>query len=651
MTDSNAPNADDDPPVAPTPATLELTVRNVGGIAEATVTLSPGVTLLSGRNASNKSSLLRSLAGVLGGPTPPLKSDAETGSVRLTVGDEEYHLTLERDGDDAVVADARRYAEAGDLCELFVAQTETNPIRRAVLAGDDLYDLLMRPVDTDRIEADIERLRTEKARLDDRLDDLDSMESRLPGLRTRRETLAEELSAVEATLRDRRETVAELEAEVAADDPDADELSDKRAERTELTKRIRTQEAAIDSLDDERSDVDDRLDEIDDSTADATVDEIGAVLDDLHDRKRELTATINALSPIVEMNGRFLDGGAEIPDAMVADDAVAELDPDSKVLSCWTCGSTVERAAMERQLDAVREIVWEKRNEREAVTERIESLADEKATVEARRDERDRLETRRDELTAEIERRRETVADLEADRRALESEIGALQAAVEERTSDQAELSDLYEEISDLEYERGGLANDLEGVEAEIDEIESALADRSAVERERETVAERLRERRERIDEAESELVATFNEMMQRALERLAYRSIERVWIERLSTGDRVSGDTEFDLRVARTTDDGTVYEDTVDSLSKSEREVIGLVVSLAGYIVHDVAETVPFVVVDAVEMFDADRIRGLVEQFGDHADYVVTAILPEERRELDGTYDTITTAPFAADP
>jgi recombinational DNA repair ATPase RecF len=63
----------------PVDGEVQLSVQNLGGISEADVTFSTGVTLLSGRNASNKSSLLRSLAGVLGGATPPLKRDADAG--------------------------------------------------------------------------------------------------------------------------------------------------------------------------------------------------------------------------------------------------------------------------------------------------------------------------------------------------------------------------------------------------------------------------------------------------------------------------------------------------------------------------------------------------------------------------------------------
>jgi hypothetical protein len=129
-------------------------------------------------------------------------------------------------------------------------------------------------------------------------------------------------------------------------------------------------------------------------------------------------------------------------------------------------------------------------------------------------------------------------------------------------------------------------------------------------------VATALREQRTRIDGIERELVETFNEQMQAVLAALEYEAIERVWIERRATGNGATPKTAVDLRIVRRTEDGRAYNDTVNDLSKSEREVVGLVVALAGYLAHDVADEGPFVVIDAVEMFDAERIRGPVEHF-----------------------------------
>jgi len=623
----------------------QLRVANVGGITDASVPIARGVTLVAGRNASNKSSLLRALAGVLGGPVPPLKSDADEGSVRLDIDGETHATTLERRDGETVAASADPYSTAADCCELFVALTETNPIRRAVVSDGDLYDLLMRPVDTERIEAEIRRLSAEKRSLDDRFEELDRMEERLPSLRSRREALESEIADRTATLREHRERIEELEAATSdADDETATELTEKRSERNDLQSRIRTQTEALGSLEAEREEVAEELADLRDADDDATVADLEDELETLHRQKQQLTATINALSPIVEMNDSLLDESAEVPDRMKADDVVSALDPSSQTVTCWTCGSSVERAQIREQVETVREILKEKRNQRDTVTERIRVLTERKRDLEDTRSDLADLRDRRERIEAEMAERRETLADLRERRSALEAEIATLQERTAETTDEEERLADLYETVGDLEYERGRRSNDLDRVESEIEEIEAALAERADLEDEREAVAAALREQRDRIDEIERELVETFNEQMGAVLAALGYDAVERVWIERRATGNGATPGTAFDLHVVRQTEDGRAYDDTVDNLSKSEREVVGLVVALAGYLAHDVAEAVPFVVIDAVEMFDAERIRALVEHFSQYADYVVTAVLPEERAALADDYPVVST-------
>ena len=52
----------------------------------------------------------------------------------------------------------------------------------------------------------------------------------------------------------------------------------------------------------------------------------------------------------------------------------------------------------------------------------------------------------------------------------------------------------------------------------------------------------------------------------------------------------------------------------TIDHLSKSERAVTWLVSALAGWLVHDLPESVPFMILDPMKLIGAERIASLVE-------------------------------------
>ncbi|MFC6768773.1 archaea-specific SMC-related protein [Natrinema soli] len=626
---------------------LRVHVRNIGGISNGEVTLSPGVTLLSGENASNKSSFLRALSAVLGGTDPKLKSDADEGHVELETDDGDYYVDLTAKNGSSVVSDADRVSDRNQLCELFVALGETNPIRRAIVNANDIYDLLMRPIDTEEIESEIDRLKTRKDDIDGRLEKIDRMVDRLPTLQTKGDSLQKEIRGVEESLEAKREVIEEREASRGTDEGERilEELQQKRTERETIRDRIRTQKEALASLRNDFDETSERLTEVHGADERQDFDEIETEIEQLHHQKQQLTTTINALSPIVEMNGQLLDDETDIPDQMKSDDIISELDPTSRTITCWTCGNTVERSEIAEQVRVVKEILEEKRDQQSMIADRIESLESRKRHLEEQRKTRERLTDRKQSIEEEIERREQQLEGLEDDRSSLQSEIEELQTKVEEIDGEDDELIKLHGDVSDLEYKRGQLENELTDIETEIERIKSKRTERDDLEAERESISEQLQEQRDRIESIERDLVSAFNESMQQVIDELEYENIERVWIERLTeTTERSTSRTDFELHVVRSTADGAAYEDTIDTLSKSEREVIGLVVALAGYIAHGVSSELPIVVIDAVEMLDADRIYGLLTYFKQHADYVVTAVLPEEADELDGTVPSILT-------
>jgi hypothetical protein len=134
---------------------------------------------------------------------------------------------------------------------------------------------------------------------------------------------------------------------------------------------------------------------------------------------------------------------------------------------------------------------------------------------------------------------------------------------------------------------------------------------------------------------------------METVLDILDYANLERIWIERtreeVRQGRQKVTQTVFDLHIVRRSDSGPTYADTIEHLSESEREVTGLVFALAGYLVHDVHETLPFILLDSLEAIDSQRIADLVNYLKEYADYLVVALLPEDATVLDTDYQRIT--------
>jgi uncharacterized coiled-coil DUF342 family protein len=633
-----------------------LQVRNIGGINETSVEFSPGVTVLEGRNATNRTSLLRSLIAVLGSDRVTIKGDAEEAHAKLEIGEQTYTRSLERQGG-TVATEGESFLDDPELAELFAFLLESNEARRAVGRNGDLRDVIMRPVDTDEIESEIDRLVEERDALEAELEEIDELKEELPALEEKRTGLLDEID-------EQRTELAEIEEEIEATDRDVeetreeknefeeklDELQSSRGRLEDLRYDIETESESLERLKSERQDLEADLESLPDEPA-GEVDELTSEIEALRTRKRSLETDVNDLMSVVEFNEEMLEEGtvAGVEAIGDADDSelTAELLPDDEV-ACWTCGTTVETESIEATLSGLREVRSEKLREVRSIDDEIDELTDRQRELEERQRERDRLERRLGELESEIEETVETIDRLEDEREAARETVEELEAAVDDlEVDDHGDVLELHKAANQLEYEIGRLESDLESVEAEIESIESRLDEQDAIEARRSEIAEEISAKRTEIDRLESDAIDLFNEHMETVLDLLEYDNLDRIWLENVERevreGRRTVSKPAFELHVVRRSDSGVVYEDTVDNLSESEREVTGLVFALAGYLAHELHEDVPFMLLDSLEAIDTDRIEAIVEHFAGYAEYLVVALLPEDASGLSDSYRYVT--------
>lgn len=636
---------------------VALQVHNIGGIDETSVTFSPGVTVLTGRNATNRTSLLQSIMAALGGENVSLKGNADTGSVELSIGDETYTRTLTRKNDN-VLTSGSPYLEEPEVAELFAFLLESNPARRAVAQGDDLRELIMRPVDTEAIQTEIEQLEAEKRDLDGKLDELDALKRRLPELEAERNRLENEIEATEtsltekeaklekadASVEDTREEKAELEEKL-------EELRDKRSDLEDVRFRYETEEESLSALREDLAELEDKDEDLP-SEPDAEIDEIESEIRRLRDRQERINTTVTKIQTIIQFNEDVLEGtNTDILDILDGDDSgdsVTDQLLDADTVVCWTCGTEVEHSEIEDTLSRLRDLHTEKLDERNAVKSDTDDLEEEKAELAEKRKRREEVRRRRQDIQDEIDRRESTLADLDQQRDELVETVERLESEVKSlENEDFGEVLDHHREVNQLEFQLERQREELADVEAEIADAEERLEERNRLEEQRDEIRGELQDLRSRIGQIEVDAVEEFNEHMADVLDILEYDNLDRIWIERTETevreGRRKVARSTFDLHVIRSTDTGTGYEDTIDHLSESEREVTGLVFALAGYLVHDVHQVVPFILLDSLEAIDSERIALLIEYMQEYAPYLIAALLPEDAGALNTEYQRIT--------
>lgn len=647
-----------------------IQIQNLGGINEAELSIPSGISILVGRNATNRSSLLRSLAAVLGGhrSAARLKTDAESGSVRLWVSEEEY--TRAYSTPEGTVT-GTPYVENSDLIDTFVALFADCPARRAVEQGDDLREVLMKPVDTSEIRARIVELKRDRDRLDETIREAEDRKRELPELEEDRSRYEDELAAIEEEITKLESVVADIEATAT----ESNETAELRSELETLRGELRSDEQRIDEIEQQlefRNEEQEKLIEqrekltanlIEEDEAETLQAEITALeqdIDRLSEKRATLERAVEDIQSVIQANESFLNG--EIGAIGLTDDesVAAALDPSSQTIECWTCGTEVEQSDISERIETLRGIATQQRNQMNEIETELAELKRQKSDQESKLAEYREKAQRLEELDERIEKHGTTIEELEADREQRQAEVVELQDkidAVEKEitdvkageTEDASEFINAHQELTKLERERGRVENKLQNTVEAIEEIESLTEAQTEAKREREEITDELESLRGRIDELETELVETLNGIMDDLVDRLEYDNIERVWLERqISEG---STESVFELHIVREGTDGTVYEDTAATLSESEREVIGLVISLAGYLVHEVDRTVPFLLLDSVEMIDGRRLAELLDymQTETQVEYLSVALLPKDAQSVreSGVFDEYSTIDF----
>jgi DNA repair exonuclease SbcCD ATPase subunit len=638
---------------------IRLSARNIGGIDETTVSFDTGVTILTGRNATNRTSFLSALMTALGSDRVSLKGDSEEGSVELAIGEQRFGRSLHRRGQ-SVSFDGEPYLADSETADLFAFLLERNEARDAVRYGRDLREIMMRPIDSASIQAEIEGLRERRAELDERLESITALGDQLPDLRAEQTRLDERIEETTAKLEAVEAELAEPENLAPAATEEDEQLGQTlstlgtvRSGLEETRYEQETQQRSLEALAAEREQLQERLEGLE-PVPDGATRQIEQRLDELRREQSRLTAAVSDLQSVIQYNEEMLSesGGVSAALREAAGETATEagrrsesptdqlVEAGEQTIVCWTCGTDVTQDAIGGTIDRLRSLQQADRDRIEALGDRVESLEAERDELEDRRDTREAATRDLERVEREIEHRESRQATLQEHREEYQTRIEELTAAVETfEREDRSELLERHQEAKELEFELRRLEDERSAIEADIAESESAEATRGSIERDREQVTAELTELRTRIERIEKEAVEAFNTEMEAVLGVLEYENLERIWIER--TVDQRPGG-EFELQIVRSTSEGVAYADAVENLSESEREVTGLVFALAGYLVHEVYEQLPFLVLDSLEAIDSPRIAILVEYLAEYAENLVVALLPEDERALDDSHERV---------
>lgn len=566
--------------------TWTVDIENVAGIRAGRATVEPGLNVVRGTNWQGKSSFIAALETALG-TAATLTEGQPRGAVILETPEREVQVGLARENGTVVRRGEPILTDAYDVerAALFACLGEDNAVRAAVRRGENLEDVLTRPLEFQNIDERIAELTDERSRVESALAGAEEAAKRLP-------QVEERIAELETTVTELRE---ELPDDGGKTGPSAerDELSRARTERNRVAARVERLEGSVEraeaTLEERRTDLD---------AIDAPSDEPPPEPTDVREELASLRRDVELLQSVFSANRLVLD-----EDRL---DLVADVDRsvDAETVTCWVCGETAERAAIETHVGALGDAVRSHRAEIERVVDRVEEL-------EARLEQRQQAERRRS---------------------AIESDIAELESTLDERRES---LLEARERLAELDDRVESLSSAVEASEEAVAEVESEIKFRETeleeARDERETLESRadrrasLRDRRDALAEEITSLRNRKADVKQRA--RQGFDEAIQDVLGRFDTGFETARlDPSFDLVVAR-----NGREASLDALSEGELELLGFVAALAGHAAFEVAERVPAMLVDGTGSLADENRRRLVEYLAGRAEYLVFTAHPED--------------------
>lgn len=565
----------------------KLAIENIAGIREGSAEINPGRNVVRGANWKGKSSFLQAIETIMGTRTP-LTEGMASGRVELETQKDRHTVELDRQNG-TIIRNGTPYLEAeyDRICaDLYAFLDERNDIREAVRRGENLEELLTKPLDFENIEEEIADRKAERSQVETELQQARDAARRLPHLQEQVTQLKDELSDLEAER-------AEFDASTAdGEDDERRELSELHAERSQTKQRI-------ERLTDAVTRIEDKLSEVRTEYESLTVPEkdVETELTELRERHESVRADLDLLRSVYSANKRVLDEGrvellTNVERTLLTDE-----------LKCWLCGEETTEEEFRTNLAALSDKISSLESEANEYKKRTEELESQRREVREAQRKHDDLERQIDDLEAKLSDRRESLASAEEREAELDQQISELEDVLEDHND---ELANVKSELKRTETE-------LESKQEKLARLDQQADQQSQLEAEYEQLSGEIEELRNRKTEIKQRTREAFDDAISDLLERFDI-SFETA---------RLTSD--FDLVVAR-----NGRQANLDALSEGELELLGIVAALAGHDAFKVADQVPILLLDQLGSLSERNLSTLIEYLDDRAEFLVFTAYPE---------------------
>ncbi len=616
---------------------IQIEAENLGGLPGKTrLEIVPGINVIEAPNASGKTSIVSAfMLSVL----PPkealqhthiLHSGETRGQVRLSFDGHKIERTIQRSGKgkDTLVEILGESVAKGDelgLIRRYAVADEHNPLLVKVRAGEDLKDVLMEYSGVDELKAQHERLLKEKSDLQEKLKagqekikkievlkkDLKNKEKRLEELESEKKNIHEKKpSGEEAELVD-------LEGEIARTQADLKSITESIKLAESYIKSRKEKLKVIQQL--ASGGIEEIIKEIKEKE-----DEIAALEKDKLELEKKYSLKASELSHL-----RFIVSSAPAY-AAAGEDKLAGLLPDEdQPIICPVCEHETRYGQIKEKLQKTDDEVKEISKKKSDLEAKINKLNRKITELGVKKTEKSSSDAEQKRILNELPSHEKMYSKKKEDLKTIEAKLGELTSLREKLLKKRKEkVSEAQNQRIELERELAVISSGIDRIKGELKSLASASADLNTMDERYKTIDERIKELESEIDERENGIVRTFNSEIMNIYKKMGFEKVDELKLSKKGS--------EFKFDVVRKSKAGAGYMDThsVKSLSKTEREVAGLILLLSGYRAFKVAEKFPLFIIDEISFMDPQRMRTFIDHIKETAQAVILTTV--SGREID---------------
>ncbi|AGB50670.1 hypothetical protein Metho_2531 (plasmid) [Methanomethylovorans hollandica DSM 15978] len=629
----------------------KVVVENIGGLKHIEADIIPGLNVIEQPNASGKTSFLRAFSLLL---TPSgnnkdleyiLRSMSTEGFISVTDHNgNQIKKTISRNKNTITVAgDDLVTPEISLLVKRFAICGHDNEILSAVRLGQNLKSLI--GTDNNIIERLKAEIRYKESNLTALTEDLNK-DANAPhqkiSTEKKRDALLKELSQLEekyAALKKQHDSMASVGKETATKEKlnaKSTELQQIEFKINDSKKMIKNKNELIEKLSKEiqslRRSIE-QLGEVDKREIDKIKKEMQNIdykIQKTISQQSTLDMTIQATKNVVR----------ELEESPQTNTILDSLSDDSHV-SCPVCGQDAGIRIIKKHIDEL----MEKRAKTQTTISKLES---DKAVLSKKQD---ILIQKGSEITTAISVIKSKEATINNENGNISLISQAIEKLEDSKEKLNAEIKELSKSINDkvvnitieIAKIKESIGQKKTAIENFNNEIKSYDAVIRGIDNKRLSVAEMKKDvenTKAELHKIELRIQEQFNQIIPEVYSILGFSS----------NISRISLEQNYDLMVSRKTDKDSIYRDmdSIKTLSKSELEVIGLAVMISGYIVNNLKEYFPYILLDELTFLDNKRLKALMDYMEKIAVSIILTKLPPEtekigQRRIDIASDALT--------